>query len=77
MTTSQQTALRTLGITEAQLAAMSREAWPAGVSHNPADWTASDKRALPIYAKNCLEPDWQSFYEDEYMDFIEWQRGEQ
>lgn len=77
MTTSQQTALRALGITEAQLAAMSKQAWPAGTSCNPADWTVGDKRSLPIYADNCLHPDWQSYYEDEYMDFIEWQRGEQ
>ncbi len=76
MTASQQTALRTLGITEAQLAAMSQQAWPAGTPRNPADWTASDKRSLPIYAENCLVPDLQSYYEDEYMDFIEWQRGD-
>lgn len=76
MTTSQQTALRALGITEAQLAAMSHEAWPAGVSCNPADWNEFDRRSLPIYAENCLSPDLQSHYEDEYMDFIEWQKGE-
>jgi hypothetical protein len=76
MTAELRAALRQLGITQAQLAAMSQQAWPAGVPRNPADWMASDKRSLPIYAANCLEPDWQGYYEDEYMDFIEWQRGE-
>lgn len=69
MTTSQQTALFALGITEAQLAAMSREAWPAGVPRNPADWTASDKRALPIYAANCVESEnEQDIYELDYIN---------
>lgn len=70
MTTAQRAALHSIGITGDQLAAMSREAWPAGVPTDPADWNDYDKRALPIYAANCLEPDWQSYYEDEYMEFV-------
>lgn len=69
-----QTALKELGITDEQIKAMGKQL-PAGTPRNPAYWNDYDKRSLPIYAANCLEPDWQSYYEDEYMGFIQWRKG--